>query len=123
MISFDGVGHSQRPLSGPAEIPSESAPEAAAAAVDLAKVQAMLDQAIEAAAHELAEQKRQAEAKRLEAMDSRRLLAEVARMREKLPSTEQLAAQDPQVQATRQRFQQVQEQQFWQTRAAKRNRS
>ena len=44
-------------------------------------------------------------------MDSRRLLAEVARMREKLPSTEQLAAQDPQVQATRQRFQQVQEQQ------------
>ena len=85
--------------------------EAAAAAVDLAKVQAMLDQAIEAAAHELAEQKRQAEAKRLEAMDSRRLLAEVARMREKLPSTEQLAAQDPQVQATRQRFQQVQEQQ------------
>lgn len=89
--------------------------EAAAAAVDLAKVQALLDQAQEAAAHELAAQQRrqqqQAEAKRLEAMDSRGLLAEVARMREKLPSTEQLAAQDPQVQATRQRFQQVQEQQ------------
>ena len=33
MISFDGVGHSQRPLSGPAEVPSESAPEAAVAAV------------------------------------------------------------------------------------------
>ena len=89
--------------------------EAAAAAVDLAKVQALLDQAQEAAAHELAAQQRrqqqQAEAKRLEAMDSRGLLAEVARMRERLPSTEQLAAQDPQVQATRQRFQQVQEQQ------------
>ena len=71
--------------------------EAEAAAVDLAKVQQLLDRAQEAAAHELAEQKRQAEAKRLEAMDSRRLLDEVRRMREKLPRPEDLADRDPQV--------------------------
>jgi len=32
VISFEGVGHSQRPLSGPAEMPSESAPEVVAMA-------------------------------------------------------------------------------------------
>ena len=74
--------------------------EQAAAAADLAKVQAMLDQAQEAAAHELAEQRRQdKEQQRLLAMDSRQLLDEVRRMRERLPRVQDLAVEDPEYKA------------------------
>ena len=69
--------------------------EQAAADADLAKVQAMLDQAQEQAAHELAEQRRRSdEYQRLLKMDSRSLLAEVRRMRDRLPSVPDLMSRD-----------------------------
>ena len=67
--------------------------EQAAADADLTKVQAMLDQAQEAAAHE--QRRKDAEYQRLLSLDSRRLLAEVRRMRERLPSVRDLMSRDP----------------------------
>ena len=74
--------------------------EQAAAAADLAKVQAMLDEAQEQAAHQAAEQRRKdAEYQRLLSLDSRRLLSEVKRMRERLPRVQDLAVEDPEYKA------------------------
>ena len=78
--------------------------EQAAADADLAKVQAMLDQAQEQAAHELAEQRRRSdEYQRLLKMDSRSLLAEVRRMRDRLPSVPDLMSRDHEYGGTRSR--------------------
>ena len=84
--------------------------EAQALAVDLAKAQDAFDQAQQEVA-KLREQLATTRTKNPREMNAKELMEEVNRRRKDLPSTEQLAAQDPQVQATRQRFQQVQEQQ------------
>ena len=84
--------------------------EAQALAVDLAKAQDAFDQAQQEVA-KLREQLATTRTKSHREMNAKELMEEVNRRRKDLPSTEQLAAQDPQVQETRQRFQQVQEQQ------------
>ena len=103
--------------------------EAAAAAVDLAKVQQLLDQAQEAAAHELAEQKRQqewqerlrresaaakardAEDKRLRSLSSEELAREVSRMRKAIPSPDSVARRDPDYVAAKKRSEDLAEKQ------------
>lgn len=85
--------------------------EAQAAARDLAKAQQLLDAAQEQAAHEAAEQRRRSdEYQRLLKMDSRSLLAEVKRMRERLPSVQSLVERDPEYQAAQRRVYQVDDQ-------------
>ena len=78
--------------------------EAQAAARDLAKVQAMLDQVQEAAATEQAmERLRQAEDDRLRKLPAEHLAVEVERLRQRMRSPEDLAKQDPEYRTAKER--------------------